>query len=172
MRSARENARRIRGGGNLVLIGGVTLGLGFLAQVVSAFVGSTPQQLANTILITDIDIFLSFVCAGLGAYLAFSGLANEVEAGAVAVAPAPREEGPTSTTRPGVPVEEYIRVVKANQRTGRRDAFAFITFGAVWLVLSPLAPDFYRFAFYMAAIASIALGLLYLAWERIDGRGR
>lgn len=169
MRTARENARRIRGGAKLILLAGVGSGLALAAQVLGYYIGMTYAQSAYLVQVIDIVLFLSFVAAGAGLYLALGGIANEVEDGAGTVTPTCEENPPSPV---GVPVDEYIRVVRANQRTGRRDAFALVTFGAVWLVLSPLAPDFYRFAFYMAAIASIALGLLYLAWESIDGRRR
>lgn len=79
----KKNAKKIRAGAKLLLVAAVVLGLAFIAQIIPAVlhVAMTYEQQALYIYITDSMVFAAFVAAGVGAYLAFAGIADELEAG-------------------------------------------------------------------------------------------
>lgn len=83
MKSVQQNTKKIRGGAKLLLAAAVVLGLAFIMQVIPAVlkVAMTYEQSAYLIEITDAAVFVAFVAAGMGAYLAFAGIADELEAG-------------------------------------------------------------------------------------------
>lgn len=83
MNSVQQNAKKIRAGAKLLLVAAVVLGLSFIAQVIPAVlkIAMTYEQSAYLIEITDAVVFVAFVATGVGAYLAFSGIADELEAG-------------------------------------------------------------------------------------------
>lgn len=84
MKSVHQNAKKIRAGAKLLLMAAVVLGLAFIVQVIPAVlrIAMTYEQQAYLIYVTDSVVFAAFVAAGVGAYLAFAGIADELEAGA------------------------------------------------------------------------------------------
>lgn len=83
MKSGKQNAKKIRAGAKLVLLGAVALGLSLVAQITPAVmhIAMTYDQQNTLLYTTDSLVVAAFLAAGVGAYLAFTGIADELEAG-------------------------------------------------------------------------------------------
>ncbi len=80
MKTAKENAQRIRAGGKLMLLVAAAVGVALLAQVAASALHVSYEQSQYLVAIIDIILFLAFIGGGVGLWLAFSGIADELEA--------------------------------------------------------------------------------------------
>lgn len=81
MKTARQNAARIRGGAKLLLAAAAAAGAALVVQMLGQILQLTYSQLQGLVQLIDLTVAASFVAAGVGLWLAFTGIAEELEAG-------------------------------------------------------------------------------------------
>ncbi len=80
MKSAKENARRIRAGAWLLLIAAVATGSAIVMQTIGPFLSLQYPRTLIEGAIAALLIFVAFLAAGIGAWMVFTGVADELEA--------------------------------------------------------------------------------------------